>query len=203
MSLSKIQSRLKANKSQFNKFGNYNYRSLEDITEALKPLLEEFNAHFIINHEPFELGGRLFDKATAKITFAGDKDNNDISHEATAYAEMLIGAKGMSQPQQSGATQTYSGKYATAGLFAIDDNKDPDSLDNSTNNRPTGSKATEDDKKRAWHDFTELCSSKSVDPVNFISSQVDMSDKKAVHNLVVKWLKNTDALLGQLDNFEG
>ena len=36
--LVKIQSELKAPKSQFNKFGNYAYRSAEDILEAVKPL---------------------------------------------------------------------------------------------------------------------------------------------------------------------
>jgi hypothetical protein len=34
-----VQSSLKAPKGQFNKFGKYNYRSLEDINEAVKPLL--------------------------------------------------------------------------------------------------------------------------------------------------------------------
>jgi len=32
-----IQGRLKAPKNQRNKFGNYNYRSCEDILEAVKP----------------------------------------------------------------------------------------------------------------------------------------------------------------------
>lgn len=203
MSLSQIQSRLKANKSQFNKFGNYKYRSLEDITEALKPLLAEFNAHFIINHEPFMMGDKFFDKATATITFFDEDGTEKSKHEATAYAEMLQGAKGMSQPQMSGATQTYSGKYATAGLFAIDDNKDPDSLDNSKDNRPTASKATEDDKKRMWTEFSAICLGKEVDPLSFLAKDIDTSDKKAMHNTISKWLKNTDFLLDALDNFEG
>ena len=32
-----IQTELKAPKNQMNKFGNYKYRSAEDILEALKP----------------------------------------------------------------------------------------------------------------------------------------------------------------------
>ena len=36
-----IQQKLKAPKTQRNNFGNYNYRSCEDILEAVKPLLEE------------------------------------------------------------------------------------------------------------------------------------------------------------------
>ena len=37
--LRKIQSELKAPKSQFNSFGKYKYRNCEDVLEALKPLL--------------------------------------------------------------------------------------------------------------------------------------------------------------------
>ena len=37
--LVKVQSELKAPKNQRNNFGNYNYRSAEDILEAVKPLL--------------------------------------------------------------------------------------------------------------------------------------------------------------------
>jgi hypothetical protein len=38
-SLAKIQKSLSAPKSQTNTFGNYKYRSCEDILEAVKPLL--------------------------------------------------------------------------------------------------------------------------------------------------------------------
>ena len=37
--LIKVQSELKAPKNQRNNFGKYNYRSAEDILEAVKPLL--------------------------------------------------------------------------------------------------------------------------------------------------------------------
>ena len=35
-----VQDELKAPKGQFNKFGNYKYRSCEDIVESVKPILE-------------------------------------------------------------------------------------------------------------------------------------------------------------------
>lgn len=38
--LGQIQKTLKAPKNQRNKFGGYNYRSCEDILEAVKPLLD-------------------------------------------------------------------------------------------------------------------------------------------------------------------
>ena len=42
--LSEIQARLVAPKGQTNAFGKYKYRSCEDILEAVKPILAEFNA---------------------------------------------------------------------------------------------------------------------------------------------------------------
>ena len=41
--LATIQTRLKAQKTQRNKFGNYNYRSAEDILESIKPFLLELD----------------------------------------------------------------------------------------------------------------------------------------------------------------
>ena len=41
--LAKIQGSLKAPKSQYSDFGNFNYRSCEDILEAVKPLLQELS----------------------------------------------------------------------------------------------------------------------------------------------------------------
>jgi len=46
--LSLIQKEFKANKSKFNSFGKYNFRSAEDILEALKPFNEKYQVSFII-----------------------------------------------------------------------------------------------------------------------------------------------------------
>jgi hypothetical protein len=40
--LIKLQKELKAPKNQKNNFGKYNYRSCEDILEAVKPLLDKY-----------------------------------------------------------------------------------------------------------------------------------------------------------------
>ena len=37
-----LSANLKVPKSRFNSFGNYNYRSLEDIYEAVKPKLAKY-----------------------------------------------------------------------------------------------------------------------------------------------------------------
>ena len=49
--LQAIQSELVAPKGQYNSFGKYNYRSAEDILEALKPILKKHNAAITLSDE--------------------------------------------------------------------------------------------------------------------------------------------------------
>lgn len=120
--LSKIQKELKAPKNQFNKFGGYNYRSCEDILEAVKPLLE--NLILTITDEIELIGNRYYVKATARI-----QDENQ-SIENVAYAREAETKKGMDESQITGAASSYARKYALNGLFLIDDTKDADHYDN-------------------------------------------------------------------------
>ena len=56
--LSKIQAELKAPKGQRNTFGKYNYRSAEDILEAVKPLTAK-NGLILTLSDEIELIGDL------------------------------------------------------------------------------------------------------------------------------------------------
>ena len=49
--LKTIQTEFKSKKNRFNKFGNYHYRSAEDILEGLKPFLTNLNVSVTINEE--------------------------------------------------------------------------------------------------------------------------------------------------------
>lgn len=117
--LNTIQQKLKAPKSQYNSYGKYNYRTCEDILEAVKPLLG--NATLIIRDEMVQLGDRFYLKAT--VTLKDDKE--EVS--ATAYAREALEQKGMNEAQITGSSSSYARKYALNGLFLIDDTKDPDS----------------------------------------------------------------------------
>jgi hypothetical protein len=118
--LQQIQSRLVAPKSQRNTFGNYNYRSCEDILNGLKPLLTELGGVVTLSDEMVEVGGRIYVKATALLDVGGEV------YEASAFAREPVAKKGMDDAQVTGATSSYARKYALNGLFAIDDTKDAD-----------------------------------------------------------------------------
>jgi hypothetical protein len=116
-----IQNELKAPKSQFNAFGKYKYRSVEDILEAVKPLLLKYECTLTIEDEVKEVGGIVFIEATAAI-------QKDMEGRAvTAQAGIDINRKGMDVAQSFGSSSSYARKYALNGLFLIDDTKDPDS----------------------------------------------------------------------------
>lgn len=125
--LVRVQTELKAPKTQKNSFANYFYRSCEDILEALKPLQEKYNFSVIIADEISQIGDRFYVKATAKFLC----EFGEIV--TTAYAREPLSKKGSDDAQITGATSSYARKYALNGLFAIDDNKDPDTQDNTQN----------------------------------------------------------------------
>lgn len=120
--LSAIQIELKAPKSQYNKFGNYYYRSCEDILEAVKPLCNKNEVTLMIGDEIVCIEGRHYVKATAVLI----DWQTGRSVQNVAYARESATKKGMDDSQVTGSTSTYARKYALNGLFNIDDTKDND-----------------------------------------------------------------------------
>lgn len=117
-----IQSRLFVPKGQVNDFGKYNYRSCEDIEKVVKPLCVEYNCVLRFWDKVESIGDRLFLKSSLELI---DIDNT-TSVSTTGYAEIGEGKKGMDPAQLTGACASYARKYALAGLFLIDNEKDPD-----------------------------------------------------------------------------
>ena len=193
--LTRIQTELKAPKSQYNNFGKYKYRSLEDIMEALKPIMKEVGACLVVEDDVKIIGDRVYIVAKATLMDA----DSDASISAKALARESLSKKGMDESQITGTASSYARKYCLNGLFAIDDTKDADSMDNSKENRPTASKATEDDKKRIWSEFVNACNYQQVEAMDFLAwVGIDMTDKNAVHNTVNKFLKSGQQFTDQL-----
>ncbi|KRK10936.1 Sak2 [Ligilactobacillus pobuzihii E100301 = KCTC 13174] len=130
-----IQSQLVAPKGQWNNFGNYAYRSAEDILNAVKPLLKENEATLTLTDEPLLVGDWHYIKATA--TFRAEDEEQIV----TAYARESETKKGMDGSQITGTASSYARKYALNGLFLIDDTKDADSNGyHKQNNKPAPKK---------------------------------------------------------------
>ena len=127
-----VQSSLKVPKNQINEYSpsKYKYRNLEDIQEAVKPLLVQNKALIIIEDDLVLIGNRYYIKATA--IFVDVESTEKITN--TAFAREEETKKGMDASQITGSASSYARKYALNGLLAIDDTKDADSQDNSQNN---------------------------------------------------------------------
>jgi hypothetical protein len=120
-----IQTKLVAPKGQFNKFGNYAYRSSEDILAAVKPLLDFTKTTINLSDEVLYIGERYYIKAVVTLT--------DIETGEKVYSQALAREeetkKGMDSSMITGSASSYARKYALSGLFGIDDIKDDDNAD--------------------------------------------------------------------------
>ena len=122
-----IQIRLNAPKNQFNSYGNYHYRSCEEILAAVKPLLEETDTVLKLTDEIVQIGERFYVKAMAQLLHT----KSNTGEDGVAYAREGDRQGGMSESQVTGSASTYARKYALNGLFCLDDTKvdatkDPD-----------------------------------------------------------------------------
>lgn len=149
--LNEIQQNLKAPKNQRNNFGNYNYRSAEDILESVKPLLGD--AVLTISDKIVNVGDRYYVEATVTLSMG------EAFISTQAYARESLDKKGMDDSQITGATSSYARKYALNGLFCIDDTKDADSMDNTKHvtkapvrTEPKETTVEEDDHNQAMLD---------------------------------------------------
>ena len=138
--LSRIQIEFKANKSRYNSFGKYNFRSAEDILEGLKPFNEKYGVSFTIIERllPVEINNLPIIESVATIY-----DNNGINEiSSSSIVGVDLNQKGMQVPQQFGSASSYAKKYALGNLLLIDDTQDADAT-----NKHNKEQVTEQDKK--------------------------------------------------------
>lgn len=139
--LAAIQQELVAPKGQKNTFGNYNYRSCEDIEHAVKPLLKKYNSTVVMDGGSMSVvGDRIY--MTVKVIFIDLETGDQYMTSATVREEES--KKGMDATQVSGACISYARKYALAGLLMIDNEKDAD-----TDSYTKKKKDAEEDEKHA------------------------------------------------------
>jgi hypothetical protein len=139
--LQQIQSELKAPKGQKNNFGNYSYRSAEDILSAVKPLLQKHEVSLIISDDIVGVEGRVYVQATATL-WLDDKDCEPLAR-STGFAREALAKKGMDDAQITGSASSYARKYALNGLLCIDDTRDPDATNTHGKGEPSYKKKTQ------------------------------------------------------------
>lgn len=120
--LGKIQAELFVPKDKKNDFGGYNYRSCEDILMAVKPLCDKYKCVIRLRNEVEQIGERIYN--VAMVEFYDLESGECLCNKAQAREADT--KKGMDDAQVTGAAMSYARKYALAGLFCIDNEKDPD-----------------------------------------------------------------------------
>jgi hypothetical protein len=152
--LRKIQNELQVPKSHHNQFGNFYYRSAEDILDAIKPFLEKYELTLTISDNIVYPDGRFYVEAKCTLT------DGDKSIIVNAYAREQETKKGMDESQITGSASSYARKYALNGLFLIDDSRDADTQDNRDNghtNKPVKPESKpQDSHGKGWVDFAAI-----------------------------------------------
>jgi len=192
--LFKIQAELKAPKGQFNKFGGFKFRNCEDILEAVKPLLSKYELYLNISDSISMVGERYYVKATASVM---DEEGQKI--EAIAYAREQDFKKGMDEAQLTGACSSYARKYSLNGLFAIDDTKDQDSMDNkSTEKSKSKALTVAEMQKKILDEIMAACANgQDADTLADILSTLGVRGSEEIRNE-----KNLKTLSGWLEHLK-
>jgi hypothetical protein len=199
--LAQIQQELVAPKGQKNTFGNYNYRSCEDIEHAVKPLLKKYNSTIVMDGGSMSVvEDRIY--MTVKVIFI-DLDTGD-QYMTSATVREEESKKGMDATQVSGACISYARKYALAGLLMIDNEKDAD-----TDSYTKKKKDAEEDEKHADEvEFVQnakiseakvgvlkkMCSTESVS----IEKLCEAYKVKSLEDLTEKHFQNINAHWGKV-----
>lgn len=148
--LLEVQAELKAPKGKKNNFGNYMYRSCEDILEALKPILKNNNSTVLLSDE-VKVSECLWSYVVSTATFIDCETGESVSVKAMAReAEQK---KGMDPSQSTGTASSYARKYALNGLFLIDDSVD---VDSDEYRKITGGESQGSNRKFSKDDVTAL-----------------------------------------------
>jgi len=171
--LSKIQVEFKAAKTKWNSFGKYNFRSAEDLLEALKPFNEKYGVYFVIKEHVTYNGSLPIMLSSATIY-----DVDGVQEiQATAVVGVDLQQKGMQTPQAFGSASSYGKKYALGNLLLIDDTQDPDASNTHGKDAKPVTKTKLDVKDPAFEKAKEFV--KGGGTIDTIKSKYDLTTEAA------------------------
>lgn len=181
--LIEVQMELKAPKNQRNSFGNYNYRSAEDILEALKPILAKHEATVILS-DKIIVKENMWTYAEATATFVDIETGESVS--SNGYAREAETKKGMDPSQITGSASSYARKYALNGLLLIDDTKDADTDEQHIQTTTTKQKAfSKDDVTALRLDLVKFATATGKDVNELekrIATAIGLDSFEAINN---------------------
>lgn len=172
--LIKLVTELKAEKKQWNGFGKYNYRNIEDILEAAKPLLHKYGLKltFYDVSKTVTIGGI---QTTAIISHAIIKNSNGLEIDKATGIAGVENRKGMDLAQSFGSSTSYARKYAVGSLFNLDDTKDADATSKHGK--------TVETPKPAAKVTVEINTPKFIEVVNAIKGGYTMEQVESKYNV--------------------
>lgn len=118
--LFRLQQEFKSTKDTKNEFGGYMFRNVEQMIRQLRPLLDREQLILTFNESMKELAGQVILETTA--TIIDIESDEEFSTMGSVVVDTAM--KGCCKAQASGASATYSRKYALMSLLAISDAKD-------------------------------------------------------------------------------
>ena len=132
--LFELQQTYNSTKDNFNEFGKYSFRNVEQILAELKPILKPLNLIIVFNEEIVNGNNNDYIKFEAKLIDV--ETDESVSNVSVCGIDTEL--KGMSKAQMTGACLTYGRKYCLGGLLGFSTGiADPDSMDNTKlNNKP-------------------------------------------------------------------
>ena len=186
-----IQNEIKVPKSSYNIFGKYNYRNVEAIQEAAKPICKKYGVVITVQDELIPVGDRFYIKATATIS----DGVNEI--KTTAFAREPDAQKGMSEAQITGSSSSYARKYALGGLLLLDDLKDDDADETPiVERKPKSEPARKHEPSAKADDLAELAKMKGQDLGEIKTMIIKKYNKANISDLtdaeiepIMKWLR--------------
>ena len=130
--LAAIQTALKVPKDQYNDYGKYNYRSGENVLEAVKPLAAAQGTLVLLTDALEQIGDRYYIRATASLVDIETGEQVSVN----AWAREQEDKKGYDASQITGASSSYARKYALSALFAIGDSSNDQDATNTHGQAP-------------------------------------------------------------------
>ena len=119
--LNRVISGLRVGKGRRNQFAKFDYRNVEDILEAVNPLLAPEDIFISISDELVELADRVYVRSEA---IAHDAITGQVITKSNAFAREQETKKGMDESQITGTASSYARKNALGALLRISDGKD-------------------------------------------------------------------------------